>query len=70
MTAIILVILGIRLAVLHPNLSHVLVAATRLRAHRQRCAGFLVLHGRCDRWFRCIRCFSSNSDSDDFLVCP
>ena len=70
MTAIILLILGIRLALLHPNTSHVLVAATRLRAHRQRCAGFLVLLGRCDRRFRCNRCFSSNRDSDDFFVCP
>lgn len=70
MTAVILLILGIRLALLGPAIDHVLVAATRWRAHRERCAEALARLGRCAPWLRCIRCFRSNSEFDDLRVCP
>ena len=68
MTAIILLVLGIRLALLRPAIGHVLLAATRWRAYRQRCAGSLARVGRCARWLRCVRCLRGNSESEDLLV--
>lgn len=73
MTAIILLVLGIRLTVLRPAIEQALIAAPQWRAHRQMCAGSLPRLGRCARWLRCIRCIRclrGNSESDDFLVCP
>lgn len=70
MTAIILLILGIRLKVLRLTTGHALVAAARWHAHRQRCAGSLTHLSRCARWLRCVRCVCSNRESDDFLVYP
>lgn len=73
MTAIILLILGIRLTVLRPAIEQALIAAPHWRAHRQRCAKSLARLCRCAPWLRCtrcIRCLRGNSESDDFLVCP
>lgn len=70
MTAIILLILGMCLAVLGPAIEHALIAAPHWRAHRRRCAESLARLCRCARWLRCVRCLRGNSASDDFLVCP
>lgn len=70
MTAIILLLLGIRLSVLRPTISQVMVAAIRWLAYRKRSAEFLArLVGRMPS-LRCIRCFPSASKSDDLPVFP